>query len=164
MTIKLTIAPMYSGKTTKMMSKAITLKRNGKKFIVICHPLCTKKDIIISHNGEKINCITTFDVDLSQYDYILVDEVQFFEDIVEKLMKIKDKKIYLYGLDTDFQRKPFPTICGLLSICSKIKKINGTCRKCGGKSAFTERIDKGNKELVSIGDDYIPVCLNCHIR
>lgn len=160
--MKLTIGPMFAGKTTSMLALADKLRRNNKSFIIICHPLCARKNYIISHNNESIECAVSLDIDLTKYEYVLIDEVQFFDDIVNKLKPLQDKKIYLYGLDTDYKRRPFPTICDLLSICSKVKKLNGICARCGRKSAFTERIDKVNDELIDISNEYLPVCLPCH--
>jgi len=65
---------------------------------------------------------------------ILINEGQFFPDIVEWVrtaVDVYNKKVYICGLDGDFERKSFTgNWLDLTRYCDKIYKLHSFCNKC----------------------------------
>jgi thymidine kinase len=40
------------------------------------------------------------------------------------------KRVYICGLDSDFERKKFGQILDLIPVCDKIVKLTSLCSKC----------------------------------
>lgn len=105
-------------------------------------------------------------VKLINTDVILINEGQFFEDLypaVEHMLR-HNKKIYIGGLDGDFERKKFGHIIDLIPLCDKITKMTSLCSLCkdGTAGIFSKRITSEKEQTVVGSDNYIPVCRNCY--
>ena len=103
---------------------------------------------------------------LKESDVILINEGQFFDDldiVVRELLTI-DKKIYICGLDSDFERKKFGKILDLIPICDKVVKLTSLCSLCknGTPGIFSMRITNEREQTVIGSDNYIPVCRSCY--
>jgi len=102
---------------------------------------------------------------------ILINEGQFFADIVEWVKEMVDErkiKVYICGLDGDFKREKFGNLLELIPFCDKVTKLSALCGRCkdGTQAIFTHRYSSTNsQEQVLIGekDHYIPVCRKCYI-
>jgi thymidine kinase len=97
---------------------------------------------------------------------ILINEAQFFTDIVgwvKSAVEIHNKKIYLCGLDGDFNREQFGELLELIPFCDKITKLHSICGICKTKDAiFTKRVVSGEEQELIGTDEYIPVCRICY--
>ena len=94
------------------------------------------------------------------------NEGQFFPDLeefVEKMLEQK-KKIYICGLDGDFERKKFGQILNLIPLCDKVTKLTSLCSLCknGTPGIFSKRITSEKEQTVVGSDNYIPVCRSCY--
>ncbi len=126
--LRLYIGCMYSGKTSELIREYTRYKKIGKKVICINYTFDNRygdDDYVYSHNLDKISCIKhnhLMDIPkdyLLDYDVILINEGQFFTDIIEfcKLYCDKySKHIVVCGLDGDYLRKPFGQMNQLISI------------------------------------------------
>lgn len=98
-------------------------------------------------------------------DVILINEGQFFEDLLPAInhMLLHNKKIYVGGLDGDFERKKFGQILDLIPLCDKVTKMTSLCGLCknGTPGIFSKRITKEKEQTVVGSDNYIPVCRSC---
>ena len=98
-------------------------------------------------------------------DVILINEGQFFEDLLPAInhMLQHNKKIYVGGLDGDFERKKFGQILDLIPLCDKVTKMTSLCGLCknGTPGIFSKRITKEKEQTVVGSDNYIPVCRSC---
>ena len=147
------------------------------------------ESLLSTHDKIKIPCIKTerlFDVladhtnlennqsiprikdkfKISTSEVILINEGQFFldlEDFVKILLK-NGKKIYVCGLDGDFERKKFGQILDLIPLCDKVTKLTSLCSLCknGTPGIFSKRITTEKEQTVVGSDNYIPVCRNCY--
>jgi thymidine kinase len=149
------------------------------------------ESLLSTHDKVKIPCIKTerlFDVwtdyidmemthihdvprirdkfKISTSEVILINEGQFFldlEDFVKILLK-NGKKIYVCGLDGDFERKKFGQILDLIPLCDKVTKLTSLCSLCknGTPGIFSKRITTEKEQTVVGSDNYIPVCRNCY--
>jgi thymidine kinase len=119
-------------------------------------------------NEENYHNLLRIDdsVKLINSDVILINEGQFFEDLypaVEHMLR-HNKKIYIGGLDGDFERKKFGDIINLIPLCDKITKMTSLCSLCkdGTAGIFSKRITSEKEQTVVGSDNYIPVCRNCY--
>jgi thymidine kinase len=136
--LELIIGPMFSGKTSRLVDIYKQCKFCNISVSVINHSVDERyHDTMLStHDKIMIPCIQTVnlcdvwehhDVDrpvdeLSIYhlqlrdaEVILINEGQFFGDLlvcVENMLK-ENKKVYVGGLDGDFERKRFGQILDL---------------------------------------------------
>jgi len=107
----------------------------------------------------------TDSVQLINSEVILINEGQFFEDLypaVSHMLK-HGKKIYICGLDGDFERKKFGQILDLIPLCDKVTKLTSLCSLCkdGTPGVFSKRITCEKEQTVVGSDNYIPVCRKC---
>ena len=98
-------------------------------------------------------------------DVILINEGQFFEDLLPAVQHMlqHNKKIYIGGLDGDFERKKFGQILDLIPLCDKVTKMTSLCSLCknGTAGIFSKRITKEREQTVVGSSNYIPVCRSC---
>ena len=147
-------------------------------------------DLLSTHDKIKIPCIKTeklFDIwadhitldqdnqniirvkdksKIGTSEVILINEGQFFpdlEDFVKILLK-NNKKIYVCGLDGDFERKKFGQMLDLIPLCDKVTKLTSLCSICknGTPGIFSKRITMEKTQTVVGSDNYIPVCRSCY--
>ena len=106
---------------------------------------------------------------LSEYDVFLINEGQFFEDIIDvipELVDKYDKKVYICGLDGDFKRKKFGKLLDLIPLADKVIKKVALCKICknGKKGIFTMRLTNEEEQIVVGEANYIPVCRQCFLK
>ena len=105
-------------------------------------------------------------MDFSGYDIVLIDEAHFFEDLVDTVKKLLDKKIYVIvgSLIADFKGEKFGNAIDLVPICDEIHRLHAYCGICAEDkkcriAIYSKRMSEC-KETVEIGgsEKYIPVC------
>lgn len=175
--LRLYLGCMYSGKTSELIREYTRYQKIGKKVICINYSFDTRygnDEYVYSHNLDKIECIKcqslmelSHDL-ISSYDVILINEGQFFKDILEFCLKYCDefnKHIIVCGLDGDYLRKPFGQMNDLISLADEITKLKAFCTECndGTPALFTWRLSKETKQ-VSIGNDYVPLCRKHYLK
>lgn len=170
--LELIIGPMFSGKSTELIRKIRLLQKIEKKVLVIKPTIDSRynKDKIISHNYESVDCLVLekleeiSDEEVNKYNTIVIDEGQFFPDLVYVVTRWIDNfniDIIVGGLDGDFQRQPFGTILDLIPHADNCYKLNSLCNICkdGTKAPFSFRlVNSIDKVLVGGSESYIPVC------
>ena len=187
--LELFLGCMYSGKTSKLVEIYKQCKFCNINVAVINHCFDKRYDetLLSTHDKVMIPCIQTtrlrdiwyFDnevkndstvflgrlddsVKLINSDVILINEGQFFEDLYPavKHMLEHGKKIYVCGLDGDFERNKFGQILDLIPLCDKVTKLTSLCSLCkdGTLGIFSKRITLEKEQTVVGSDNYIPVC------
>ena len=171
--LELFIGPMFSGKSTELIKNIRLYKIINKKVLVIKPTIDNRYNnkCIVSHTGEKEECIITDDLEhileqtIKQYDVIIIDEGQFLKSLkkycllwVEKY----NKHIIIGGLDGDFQRNPIGEILDLIPYADKYTKLCALCTYCnnGTIAIFSKRINNNNNNIILVGgaDVYVSVC------
>ena len=170
--LELIIGPMFSGKSTELIRRIRLLQKIDKKVLVTKPLIDTRyeQDKITSHNYEFVECKVLSrldeicDDDILNYDTIIVDEGQFFPDLVNTITRWVNNysvNIIVGGLDGDFKRKPIGQILDLIPMADKCVKLNSLCNICkdGTEAPFSFRLVKSNNiVLVGGSESYIPVC------
>ena len=169
--LELIIGPMFSGKSTEIIRRIRLLKIIKKKIIVIKPEIDNRyyENKITSHNYESVDCIVLpslndLTVDITNYDTIIIDEAQFFNDLKETVINWLENyniDIIITGLDGDFEKNSIGQILELIPHAEKCKKINSLCNMCndGTEGCFSFRkVESKNKILVGGFESYIPVC------
>lgn len=176
--LELFIGPMFSGKTSKLLEIYKQCKFCNIPVAVINHSADTRyHDTMLStHDGNMIPCIQTHDLrcmwdskennDLNEAKVILINEGQFFPDLAHVVRSMLDvnRKVYVAGLDGDFERRRFGEILDLIPLCDKVTKFTSLCGRCknGSHGIFSQRISKEIEQMLIGSDNYIPVCRACY--
>jgi len=190
--LEIILGGMYAGKTSRLVEVYKQCKFCNISVAVINHSIDNRYDdeLLSTHDQVKIPCIKTerlFDIwtdhidmesnielvprirdkfKVARSNVILINEGQFFpdlEDFVKKLLE-HGKKVYVCGLDGDFERKKFGQILDLIPLCDKVTKLTSLCSLCknGTPGIFSKRITSEKAQTVVGSDNYIPVCRNCY--
>ena len=175
MSIELIFGPMFSGKTTRLISKIERFLIAKKKVVAIKwkgDTRYTDEPRIMTHSGLSCACIPADNNDLehiysqiSDYDIICIDEGSFFKNIVKfsEFLANNGHKVVIASLVGTFERKGFNDILNLIPKCENIEMLHAICMKCHcDGAAFTKRIiDNGKVEIVGGTDTYKSVCRTC---
>lgn len=87
--IKLIIGPMRSGKSLELLREAEKLHFGRKQYILIRPEIDDREFISRSYKTlHNLNVIKTNNINaiVNEYDYILLDEFQFFDNSITKVM------------------------------------------------------------------------------
>lgn len=170
--LEIILGGMYAGKTSRLVEIYKQCRFCNISVNVINHSDDNRYDdaLMSTHDQIKIPCIKTerlLDIAIEDYaDVVLINEGQFFpdlEDFVKKLL-LCGKKVYICGLDGDFERKKFGQILDLIPLCDKVTKLTSLCNLCknGTPGIFSKRITSEKEQTVVGSTNYIPVCRACY--
>lgn len=175
--LHLILGPMFSGKTTEIIRLYNNYSKIDKRILVINYKEDNRyHDTLLStHDKIMIPSVNLFkleelaDEEINTYDVILINEGQFFTDLVTQVLKYIEKMnkiVYVCGLDGDFRRKKFGSILDLIPYCNEITKLKAFCAICknGKPGLFSKRIIQDETQIVIGNDIYIPVCRGCYIK
>ena len=186
--LELIIGPMFSSKTSKILEIYKQCNFCNIPVIIINHSIDTRyhESMVSTHDKIMAPCIQTTklndvwdykDLDshfnensdrhikLRTSDVILINEGQFFEDLYEVVVDMLkfNKRVYICGLDSDFERKKFGQILDLIPLCDKVTKLTALCSICkdGTPGIFSLRLSKETQQMLIGSDNYLPVCRKC---
>lgn len=187
---------MFSSKTFSLIMKTSVKVGTGCKVAYINHT----KDIrpsaeggdgksFTSHSGT-LTCLppgvvgfktrSLSDVDVSPFDYIAIDEGNFYEDIFETVSQwvhTLHKNVCVAGLNGDFEMNHFGNLHLLYPFANKIKMLTATCLDCKDelmKSGYTgpipefpahftmRTVPSSEQQLIGGKDKYRAVCRYHH--
>jgi thymidine kinase len=184
--LELFIGSMYSGKSTRLVDIYKQCKFCNITVTVINHIIDKRYDneLLSTHDQVKIPCLQASELndlwsnneyenkDLCAHnavrdsDVILINEGQFFPDLYDVVIDMLkyNKKVYICGLDGDFERKKFGQILDLIPMCDKVTKLTSLCSQCkdGTPGIFSMRLTNETAQTVVGSDNYIPVCRKCY--
>jgi thymidine kinase len=178
--------PMCSGKTTQLLELYKQFKFCGIPTLVINHAddmIRYPTAQLTSHDNKTIPCVMVntlseindianenkgnYYEDFMNASAILINEGQFFQDVVEWVtiaVEKYNKHVYICGLDGDFQRKKFGDwLEGLIPLCDNYTKFHSYCMECKKKKAiFTHRLINDKTQKIIGTDCYVPLCRLCY--
>ena len=188
--LELIIGPMFCGKTSKILEIYKQCKFCNIPVSIINHTIDKRyHDTMLStHDKVMAPCLQANKLSdiwtnsgfiesgnqsdkyahnlLKSSDVILINEGQFFPDLYEVVVDMlnNNKKVYVCGLDGDFERKKFGNILDLIPLCDKVNKLTSLCSLCrdGTPGIFSMRLTTETEQTVVGSDNYIPVCRKCY--
>jgi thymidine kinase len=185
--LEIILGGMYAGKTSRLIEIYKQCKFCDISVSVINHSIDNRYDtgsvLLSTHDNIKIPCIKTnklFDLwydsdnaisdsvkkEIYYSNTILINEGQFFPDLYEfvKMLLLHNKKIYVCGLDGDYECKKFGKILDLIPLCDKVTKLTSLCSLCknGTPGIFSKRIGNETEQTIVGSCNYIPVCRVCY--
>jgi thymidine kinase len=173
--LSIMVGPMNSRKTTMLIHNFTSCIQYGVSVVALTHALDLRKNDdpnFISSGGISVPAIRCNSIvemarnnpDVAHNSVVLIDEAQFFDDLVEgvTLLLSMHKHIYVYGLDSDFRRQKFGHILDLIPICDSFNKVTATCSMCQGFAIFTKRLTPNDQQICVGSDIYAPLCRACY--
>jgi thymidine kinase len=186
--LEIILGPMYSSKSTRLVEIYKQCKFCNIPVTIINHTIDKRyHDTMLStHDKIMVPCIQANKLSeiwlnngidnpavdnysytlLQNSDVILINEGQFFLDLYEVVIDMlnKNKKVYICGLDGDFERKKFGSVLDLIPLCDKVTKLTSLCSLCkdGTPGIFSMRLTNEREQTVVGSDNYIPVCRKCY--
>ena len=173
--LELIIGPMFSGKTSRLVDIYKQCKFCNIPVAVINHCIDDRyHDTMLStHDKVMIPCIKTDtmtsvleNTEVNEAQVIIINEGQFFEDLYDVVIDMlrANKRVYVCGLDSDFERKKFGQILDLIPLCDKVNKLTSLCSQCkdGTPGIFSMRLTSEKQQTLVGSDNYIPVCRKCY--
>ena len=182
MTIKLIFGPMFSGKTSRLISEykhLLTSNIKPSDILVINHSFDTRysSKFLATHNEitdieckmyASLSTINTEFINKHNYKAILINEGQFFNDIHSWVKNISKSKINIQiiisGLDADYKQEPFGDFLNIIPYCSYVEKLKSICSQCKKQKAeMTIRLTKDTSQVIIGNNDiYKPICSECY--
>jgi thymidine kinase len=166
--------PMYSGKTTELLTYVEIYKLGNKPYQIFKPKIDDRYGVeeIKSHSGMSEKAIplsksTDCYAHLSNEKAIFFDEVQFFDEalleVVRQLRK-QGKDIICAGLDMSFKENPFETTIKLMGLADKVIKKKAVCHECGEYKGIISYKLSTNESEIDVGgfEKYVAVCMDCY--
>ena len=174
--LTLIIGCMFAQKTTEILRRIRRFQSIGKRVLVLKYAgdLRYAAESIASHDGEMCQArvvkeLAELNTEIynKEYDVVVIDEGQFFKDLLQKVKEWTDSidglHVIVAGLDGDSERRPFGDLLNLICLAEEVKRLSAYCKMCrdGTEAHFTKWIGDTNKDgQVCVGgaDNYMPVC------
>ena len=185
--LKIFLGSMFSGKSSRLLFDLSCMADQRFRCLYVNHVKDERKTesqdkFVTTHNSSyskispKIYCVKVDNlgqVDAKEYDYIAIDELQFFdhENTVSTVLEwVKQGKyVLIASLDGDAYRRKFGKVLDLLPHADKVKKLTAYCDMCRDNygrlkpAPFTARMTSDTTaELVGGADLYKAMCRECH--
>lgn len=169
---------MFSGKSSYIYSIVKRYASVGLDTLVIkpsSDIRYSDKPEVVTHDGVKFACLSTpghlmtIPADTVKPDVIIVEEAQFFDDLVvfvRCMVENFGKDVVVVGLDGDSNRKPFGQLLDCIPLADKVTKLTAFCTGCrnGTPAIFTYRkIKQSGQVLIGGHDSYEPYCRGCYL-
>lgn len=164
--INLIIGPMYSGKTSTLVTRYKRHKIAGRKCVMVKFLKDTRydPDKVVTHDKIKITSIKCELLEnindiVKNYDVICIDEAQFFKDAAKycDIWANDGKIIEICGLNGDCNRKPFNIISELIPIVENITYLTAICVKTGCEANYTKKINTNDSNIYNDKENSIQI-------
>ncbi len=178
MSLESIIGPMFSGKSSLLLSQVRRYKSIGYNCFIITHSSdsrYTSDGSVINHDRDHISAYPTDNLTsvLNIDDYklaksIFIDEAQFFSDLVSFVhhaVEVDNKNVVIVGLNGSATRQPIGHILELIPFCDTIKKMDALCAYCLNPTPapFTLKKNKNDTEEFLVGGkDIYEACCRKH--
>ena len=179
--LELILGSMFSGKTSYLLDvykKCMFCNIPVTVINFAADNRYTTEAMLATHDKQMIPCIlaTTMEeairdneASIARAETILINEGQFFPDIesqVRRLVEQENKRVYICGLDGDFNRKPMGALLQLIPFSDHIIKLKSLCSICrdGTPGVFSFRITNETDQVIIGSSNYLPLCRGCYQR
>lgn len=184
--MEIIIGPMMSGKTSELIRRLRIESKIGFNVLYVNHIVDDRSSQIVSTHDDcldlsGIDTVKTSDLEnilelVDNYDIIGIDESQFFNNLVNNVLKIVEiynKHVIITGLSGDFKREKIGDTLDLIPYTDKLTLLKAYCLECSKnkirkEATFSHKKDHSNnvKDNIEIGgiEKYIPVCRDCYLK
>lgn len=177
MSLTIITGPMFSGKSSRILTLVNRYASIGTPVLVIKHADDTRysRSDVVTHDNQRASCVVVRDLDelrqedWSQFNVIVMEEAQFFRRLVpfvELVVDTHGKHLTLVGLDGDSNRRPFGELLDCIPLADHVERLTAFCRRCanGTPAPFTFRCNGPHDQQVIIGgqERYMPLCRECY--
>lgn len=171
---------MFSGKSEELIRR-VRRAQFAKQNIAVFKPKIDNRysdEAVVSHNGTSFiarpiaHSTEIFQHIDPEIDLIAIDEVQFFdEEVVKVIQHLADSghRVVAAGLDQDFRGEPFTVMPALMATAELVTKLQAVCAVCGSPASRTQRLINGEPAsyddpiiLVGASEAYEPRCRHHH--
>lgn len=176
--LELYVGPMFAGKTTTLVLECERDKYRDMQVAIIKYAADNRYSVteVITHGGITagvtiFTCSDLTKVDISKYDTVGIDEIQFYDNYEIVVEWAKTKRVLCAGLNGDVKMNPFPALTFLYSHADHINFKSAVCALCKQDAIYSELINavpavdssSPGSNVIEIGgaDKYIPVCRKC---
>ena len=181
MSLQVVMGPMFSGKSSYLLSTIRKYKEIGWSVFIITSSFDKRytNDVkIVNHNQEYAQAdIAVKNLkDVSQETkyigakVVIIEEGQFFEGLETFILEAVEKfgkHVIVAGLDGDASRKPFGELLNLIPYCDSIVKLKAFCKLCndGTEALFTSN-RCGVTTTIDVGgaDKYEALCRKHYVE
>lgn len=185
--LKMYIGPMFSSKSSSLLSEINRYKYITDKILVINHVLDKQRHTSMNKDGgilkthddkifpaimlNELNELKTNTFYFTKYEHaqiVIIDEGQFYNDLYSflktELNNTHQRKLFIVaGLSSDFNMEPIGDITKIIPLADEVIKLNAYCVYCknGTLANFTKReynLKNSDQILVGSNDLYSPCC------
>jgi len=169
------VGPMYSGKTSELISY-VEIYSLGKKKIKVFKPTLDErydKTSIVSHTNAKVEAVAVKNpAEIGNFldgdeKAVFIDEIQFFSsDLFGEILELTKKGINVYcsGLDLNYKNRPFETTMVIMAHADEVVKKKAVCHRCGEYAGTISHKTVQDDKEIDIGgfEKYIATCRECY--
>ena len=164
--LNLIIGPMFSGKSTILLTRYRRYQIAGKRCLLIKYANDQRYDgseaMLVTHDqisyrATSCHCLAEVTALVQNYDVICVDEIQFYPDASHfcDAWANAGKIVEVCGLSGDYRRQPFEQISLLIPLADHISFVTAVCRDTGEEAPFSMRLsDEEQQEVIGSTDKY----------
>ena len=181
MSLEIILGPMFSGKSSYLLSSIRRYKEIGWPVFVITSSLdkrYSNDPKIVNHNRESsnadiaVNNLYDIPSEILNSKVIIIEEGQFYKDLVPyviELVETYEKHVIVAGLDGDASRKPFGSLLDLIPYADSIVKLKALCKKCATEGLVKDALFTSKKihdnSIIDVGssDKYEALCRTHYI-
>ncbi len=170
--IELICGPMFSGKTTALLTRLRDAHRTTGRVALFKPTLDTRYSTreVVSHDGVAMAAVNLERVELlselvRDASVVGIDEVHFFEPTLVAIcadLARAGRRIIAAGVDIDHRGNPFEVVRQLEAAAAEVVRLTAICSRCGGVARFSQRLVASN-DLIVVGGAgaYEPRCDRC---
>jgi len=180
-TLTVFVGPMFSSKTTKLLSALERFKHQKKRVIVFKPSIDDRynQTAVVSHSGWQHSAITVKEgADILEAlaeaeespDVVAVDEAFMINGVAEVLVWLYRTgiSVVVSTLDLGYQAKPFKEVEKLLPWATHVEKCSAVCTECGRDAFYTHKKTATAEEVengIEVGgaEMYEPRCFRHHL-
>jgi len=174
--LEIIIGCMFSGKTSELVRRINRLVAADQEVLLIKYKNDTRysESDFVTHNmvsmpARRVARLAEVLVmrDLLKYQYIIIDEAQFFPDLFRVVIELVNEKginVIIAALQGNFKREPMGETHRLFPYAHSIDQLRAICMICKKEEAhLSMKIAGYGKEEEDIGgaEKYKAVCGKC---
>ena len=180
MSLDIVVGPMFSGKSSRIMSIVSRYTAIDTPVLVLKHASDVRYGAadVVTHDNQRCSCMSVWDLHtppveeaVRKHEIVVIEEAQFFAGLVNFVTHAVDhlnKHVYLIGLDGDSNRAAFGEILQCIPLADRVEKLTAFCHRCanGTPGIFTHRSTGPADQQVIVGgsDMYEALCRECYLR